>query len=231
MSFIYNDILRLIRSNIMCEKTFFIIICFCIIFLTIITLDVFLENFLYMSGRGYSLADILNPSSPGGSPQPPNNQPDHSTMGIIASNSNNNQENTPILTDTGNNPNNTSVETPPPSGLSGELVYTTKNGNNYIRIRGDVDGNQIAQLKRGALAFCELDTIRMPGITGPVHVLNLTECTSLEPFAQGKREGVWIPDVLTPSDSLKNHSGGYLSRLNGKVLVTRQTFSSVRRKP
>lgn len=209
MSFIYIDILRLICYNIICKKTFFIILCFCIIFLTIIRLDVFLENFLYMSGRGYSLADILNPSGPGGNPQPPNNQPDHSTMGYIASNSNNNQENTPILT-----------ETPP--GLSGDLVYTTKNGKHYIRIKGDVDGSLIAQLKRGALAFCELDTIRMPGITGPVHTLNLTGCPSIEPFAEGKREGVWIPDVLTPADSLRNHNGSILNRLNGKILVTRQ---------
>lgn len=184
-----------------------------------------------MTGRGYSIADILNPSSPGGSsgpsPGPPNNQPDHSTMGIIASNSNNNQENTPILTDTGNNPNNTSVETAP--GLRGELIYTRRDGNDYIRIRGDVNGDQIAVLQREALASCELETIRMPGVTGPIHVLNLSECTSLEPFAEGRREGVWIPDVLRTSDLLKNHTGGTLNKLNGKILVTRQIISRVKK--
>lgn len=129
-----------------------------------------------MSNRGNtgnSIRDIFLSSNKGGSFPSPNNPPDPYTVAIIASNCNNNQENTSILTDMGNNPNNTPVETP--QGLSGRLLYVSKHGNHYIAFVNDPDGALIDPFQKNNLDTCRIETTGR-GTLGPCRVLNLEGC-------------------------------------------------------
>jgi hypothetical protein len=177
-----------------------------------------------MSNKGNTgnsfLDNILN-SNRGGSFPPPNNPPDHSTMGIIVSNRNNNQENTSILTNIGNNPNNTSVETP--QGLIGRLLYVSTYGKHYLAFVNDRDGELLTQFQRNNLDTCSIEEIPR-GSLGTAPALNLEGCSDVVPHIDGKKEGVWIPDVRKPFDSLKDHRGNNFKPVDGKIFI----FKSLR---
>lgn len=222
INFIYIYNFNFIRTRVITIENFFIFICFCFLFFTIIRLGILIENCVYV--RGMSIPEILNPSTPQGSPPPPppSGPPDYSTMGIITSNNVNNQEITPPVTNTGNNLSNTLVEAP--QGITGCLKYIPHGGKHYIAFVNDGEGALITQFKNDNLNSCNLETITRLRF-GSTRVLNLEGCIGVESHNEGHKEGVWMPDVRKAIDTIKDHKGCYLKQCNGKIFVYRTRYT------
>lgn len=222
LNFICNNpfFLEFFRSNTMRLKILFIIIAFCIFLLIIIKLNP-LDSYVYMSSRQISISDILNPSSTHGSPQPPSpqppNLPDSSTGAMIATNSGNTQENTPIFPNTANNLSNTSTQIG--QGIQGKIIYFEKNGQHFLRFVNDRNGELITRFNRDNLPAGVIEWYAHPVPGGRGNGLNVTNCEGVTTGIYKSREGIWIPDMRRAGDVIKGPSNNNLPLLDGRLFL------------